>query len=92
MIIEFHNDLLRILKKLSKKDLTLYLQILNKIDEIKNASNINNYKNLKIPLYKFKRVYITTRFVLIFEYIKSEDLIIFRYFDHRKNIYKKNYG
>ena len=91
MNYEIHSELDVIIKKLSKKDKSLALILLNKIDEIKNSKFINHYKNLKKPLQKYKRVHITKRFVLIFTYISSEDLLLFRYFGHRDDVYKKKF-
>ena len=91
MNVVYHKDLLKILKKLFKKDNSLYLQIISKLKEIQNSKDINHYKNLKKPLQNFKRVHISDKFVLIFKYIKTEDLLIFRYFEHRDKVYKKNY-
>jgi mRNA-degrading endonuclease RelE of RelBE toxin-antitoxin system len=91
MDFEFHKELLKDLIKLSKKDFVLYNQLLIKIDEIKNNSDIEHYKNLKKPLENFKRVHITQKFFLIFRYLKEEKKILFRYFEHRDFIYKKKY-
>ncbi|MCK9293322.1 MAG: addiction module toxin RelE [archaeon] len=91
MDFEFHKELLKNLIKLSKKDPMLYSQILTKIDEIKNNIEIEHYKNLKNPLQNFKRVHITQKFVLIFRYLKKENKILFRYFEHRDYVYKRNY-
>ena len=78
----------RILEKLSKKDKSLYEQVLNKIEEIINSSNIEHYKNLKYDLSDYKRAHIG-HFVLLFEFNKTENLIEFSDFDHHDNIYKK---
>lgn len=91
MDFEFHKELLKDLIKLSKKDSVLYHQVLTKIDEIKNNSDIEHYKNLRKPLQNFKRVHISERFVLIFRYLKKENKILFRYFEHRDFIYKKKF-
>jgi mRNA-degrading endonuclease RelE of RelBE toxin-antitoxin system len=91
MNFEYHKELLKNLIKLSKKDSVLYYQVLTKIDEIKNNSDIEHYKNLRTPLQNFKRVHITQRFVLIFRYLKKENKVLFRYFEHRDDVYKRNY-
>ena len=91
MDFEFHKELLKDLIKISKRDPVLYTQVLNKVDEIKNSSDIEHYKNLKHPLQNFKRVHITQKFVLIFKYLKKENKVLFRYFEHRDNVYKNNY-
>jgi len=81
-------ELSKIIHKLYKKDLSLYRKLKNKISEIINSKNLNNYKNLKHPLNQFKRVHITQQFVLIFQVDIKTNSILFVYFDHRKNIYK----
>ena len=73
--------------KLSKKDKDLYNQILKKIDEVINSKNIDHYKNLRHNMKNSKRVHIG-HFVLIFQYKKEENLILFDDFDHHDNIYK----
>ena len=73
--------------KLSKKDKDLYNQILKKIDEVINSKNIDHYKNLRHNIKNSKRAHIG-HFVLIFQYKKEENLILFDDFDHHDNIYK----
>jgi YafQ family addiction module toxin component len=86
-----HDELIKIMNKLSSKDPALYNSILNKIDEIVNNEFLDHYKNLKKPLQHFKRVHITEQFVLIFEVDKQNNRIVFRYFEHRDKIYEKTY-
>lgn len=82
------DKLLKLIKKLSKKDKDMYNILFKKINEIVNSENINHYKNLKKPLPDFKRVHIKSSFVLIFQYNESDDKIIFYDLDHHDNIYK----
>ena len=77
----------KILNKLSKEDKNLYNQILKKIDEIIHSENIEHYKNLRYNMKDSKRVHIG-HFVLIFQYKKEENLILFDDFDHHDSIYK----
>jgi mRNA interferase RelE/StbE len=77
----------KILNKLSKKDKNLYEQVLKKIEEIINSYDVGHYKNLRYNLKEFKRVHIGS-FVLVFEFIKSENKISFEDFDHHDKIYK----
>jgi mRNA-degrading endonuclease RelE of RelBE toxin-antitoxin system len=81
-------ELGKIIHKLYKKDLALYKKLKNKINEIISSDNLNNYENLKYPLNRFKRVHIIEQFVLIFQVDTKSNLILFVYFDCRKNIYK----
>jgi YafQ family addiction module toxin component len=85
---EISEHLQRILKKLSKKDKSLYEQLLKKIDEIINSYNVDNYKNLRHGMKDSKRVHVG-HFVLIFQYNKKTNTIFFDDFDHHDNIYKR---
>jgi mRNA interferase RelE/StbE len=76
------------MKKLSKKDKSLYEQLLKKIDEIKKCYEIEHYKNLRYNMKDSKRAHIG-HFVLVFQYNKTTDTIIFDDFDHHDRIYKK---
>ena len=78
----------RILLKLSKKDKKLYEQILQKIDEIINSSDIEHYKNLRYDMKDKKRVHIG-HFVLVFNLKKQENIIYFIDFDQHDKVYKK---
>ena len=81
------NNLEKILNKLSKKDKNLYNQILKKIDEVIHSKDIEHYKNLRYNMKDSKRVHIG-HFILVFQYKKDKNLIIFDDFDHHDNIYK----
>lgn len=78
----------RILAKLQKKDKQLYENLLNKMNEILNNSDIEHYKNLRYDLKEFKRAHIG-HFVLVFKFDKLNNVILFSDFDHHDNIYKK---
>lgn len=78
----------KILNKLSKKDKSLYEQVLKKIEEVINCYDVEHYKNLRYDMKDKKRVHIG-HFVLVFKFIKSENKIKFLDFDHHDNIYKK---
>ena len=80
-------NLEKILNKLSKKDKNIYNQILKKIDEVIHSQNVEHYKNLRHNMKDSKRVHIG-HFILIFQYKKEKNLIIFDDFDHHDNIYK----
>ena len=81
------NKLKALMKKLFKKDRSLYNAIMNKIEEILTCKEVNHYKNLSKPLQNFKRVRIKRSFVLTFKYIESEDKVIFYKFGHHDDIY-----
>ena len=81
-------NLQRILNKLFRKDKSRYEQVMNKIEEIINSSDVEHYKNLRYNLSDKKRVQIG-HFVLVFSHNKSENKIKFLDFDHHDVIYKK---
>lgn len=85
---EIKPNLKKILEKLSKKDNTLYEQVLKKIDEIIKSDSIEHYKNLRHDMKESKRVHIG-HFVLVFNFYKARNLVSFEDFDHHDNIYKK---
>jgi len=78
----------KVMRKLSKKDKSLYEQLLKKIDEIINCYDVGHYKNLRYNMRDSKSVHIG-HFVLVFQYNKSTDTINFDDFDHHDIIYKK---
>ncbi len=77
-----------VMRKLSKKDKSIYEQILKKIDEIKKCYDVEHYKNLRYNLKDSKRVHIG-HFVLVFQYDKITDTLNFDDFDHHDVIYRK---
>jgi len=77
----------KIMQKLSKKDKSIYEQLIKKMDEIVNNLDIEHYKNLRYDMKDSKRVHVGS-FVLIFQYDKKNDMINFDYFDHHDKIYK----
>ena len=85
---EYSEELKDILKKLYRKDKNLYEQVLKKIDEILNSSDVEHYKNLRYNMKDSKRVHVG-HFVLIFQYDKVRNHIKFDDFDHHDNIYVK---
>ncbi len=85
---EISENLENILKKLAKKDKNLHEQIIKKINEILNSSDIEHYKNLRYNMKDSKRVHIG-HFVLIFQFNKTTNNILFDDFDHHDNVYKR---
>ena len=79
------------LRKLLRKDKKKVNIVNKKIKQIVNGDtdSINSFKNLKYELKDFKRVKINKHFVLIFKFVKEENMIFFEDFDHHDNIYKK---
>ena len=83
---EIKPNLQKILNKLSKKDKSLYEQVIKKIEEVINSYNIEHYKNLRYNMKDSKRVHIG-HFVLVFNFDKNKNLISFEDFDHHDVIY-----
>lgn len=77
-----------VMNKLSRKDIVLYNQLLKKIEEIVNCSDIDHYKNLRYDMKDSKRVHVG-HFVLVFQYNKQTDTIYLDDFDHHSNIYNR---
>jgi mRNA-degrading endonuclease RelE of RelBE toxin-antitoxin system len=84
---EIKPNLLRILKKLHKKDKLSYERVMKKIDEVVN-SDIEHYKNLRYDMKDQKRVHIG-HFVLVFSYDPAKDLISLEDYNHHDKIYKR---
>jgi len=85
---EIKPELERILKKLFKKDKSIYEQVMKKIDEVVDSYDVEHYKNLRYNMKDSKRAHIG-HFVLVFSYDKKLDFVSFEYFDHHDNIYKR---
>jgi YafQ family addiction module toxin component len=89
---DFTDSLEEILKKIYKKDKTMYESILKKIDEIvsRDLTTIDFYKNLWSDLKEYKRVHIMKSFVLLFKVYKKKNFLLFVRLDHHDNIYNKD--
>jgi len=85
---EVSEELERKLKKLSKKDKALYQQVLKKIEEVTNSEDVEHYKNLRYNMKDSKRSQIG-HFILVFQFDKRSNTIMFDDFDHHDNIYRK---
>ena len=85
---EVSDNLKDILRKLFRKNKSLYEQLMKKIEEIKNAYDVNHYKNLKYNMKDSKEVHIG-HFVLVFQYNQTTDTILFDDFAHHDDIFKK---
>jgi len=76
-----------VMRKLSRKDKSLYEQLIKKIDEIKRSYDVEHYKNLRYNMKDSKRAHIG-HFVLVFRYDKPKDTINFDDFDHHDKVYR----
>jgi len=77
-----------IMLKLSKKDKSLYKQLLKKIEEIIKSYSVEHYKNLRYNMKDSKRAHVG-HFVLVFQFDKRNNEIKFDDWDHHDNIYKR---
>lgn len=84
---EIKLNLQKTLNKLFKKDKVTYEQVLKKIEEVIDSSDVEHYKNLKYDLKEFKRVHVGS-FVLVFKIDKNKNLVSFEDFEHHNKIYK----
>ncbi len=76
-----------VLRKLLRRDRVLYECVLGKMEEVLSSSDVGHYKNLRSPLQHLKRVHVGC-FVLVFEYVVADDLVVYVDFDHHDNIYR----
>lgn len=86
---ERSEKLIKILKKLFKKDKVRYEATLKKIEEVVNRKDTNHYKNLSYDMKDFKRVHIDSHFVLIFKVDEKNEMIKFEDFQHHDTIYRR---
>lgn len=86
---ERSDKLIKVLKKLFKKDKGRYEATLNKINEVINSKDPDHYKNLSHDMKQFKRVHIDRHFVLTFKVDKSNKLIRFEDLQHHDVIYRR---
>ncbi len=84
---EIKPHLKKVIEKLSKKDKSMYWQVLRKIDEIIKSDSIDHYKNLRHDMKDSKRVHIG-HFVLVFSFNKAQNLVSFEDYEHHDSIYK----
>jgi YafQ family addiction module toxin component len=84
------DELKLVLRKLSKKDPKKSMIINKKIREIISCNEvaISHYKDLKNELAGYKRVHISSRFVLFFKVFLKEKHIIFLKFKHHDDAYR----
>jgi len=77
--------------KIAKKDKIFALNFKKKITEVisNNLNTIDRYKNLKSLLNEYKRIHITSEFMLLFIVGKTNKHIVFMDVTHWDNAYKK---
>ena len=76
----------KIFYTLSKKNPKQLEIISKKLEEI--TKDPHRFKNLRIPLNKWKRVHIDKHFVLTFSIDEKTKTVILEDYDHHDNIYK----
>lgn len=85
---EISEKLQEIMRKLSKKDRSLYDRLVKKINEVVNSYDIEHYKNLRHDMKDSKRVKIG-HFVLVFQFNREKKRVRFDDLDHHDKIYRK---
>lgn len=80
-------DLKARLKKISKKNRSLYDAVLNKIEEI--LDNPNRFKPLRYDLKGLKRVHLEKSFVLVFEVDEANMAVKLLDLQHHDEIYRR---
>lgn len=73
------------IEKLNNSELKI---LVKKVEEIRNAKDINHYKNLRGDLKKFKRAHINNCYVILF--FGTDNSVYFIDYSHHDNIYKVN--
>ncbi len=86
---ERSDKLIKILKKLFKKDKVRYEATMKKIQEVIRSENPQRYKNLSYDLSDFKGVHIDSHFVLIFKINEKGRLIRFEDLQHHDTAYER---
>jgi YafQ family addiction module toxin component len=86
---ERSDKLIKILKKLFKKDKIRYEATIKKIQEVISSEDPNRYKNLSYDLSDFKGIHIDTHFILIFKVDNSAKLIKFEDLKHHDDAYQR---
>nr|MCK4929659.1 hypothetical protein [Nanoarchaeota archaeon] len=76
----------RIFNKLSKKNPKQLEIIYKKLTEV--VKNPHRYKNLRVPLNKWKRVHINKHFVLAFSIDEKSKTVILEDYERHDKIYK----
>ncbi len=84
---EYSDNLLKIMKKLSKKDPVQFKALCKKRDEI--LQNPLHYKNLRYNLSDKRRVHVYSSFVLVYSVDNKKKTVRFLDYDHHDIIYKK---
>ena len=90
---DFSDRLKHKLSKIGKKDRILALNIKKKIKEIisHNLNSIDTYKNLKSPMNEYKRIHLTSEYILLFIVDKENKHIVFMDVTHWDNAYRNKY-
>ena len=85
--LQIGEDLKASLKKLFKKNRTLYDAVLNKAEEI--LDNPQRYKPLRYDLKGLRRVHLEKSFVLVFEVDEKNKVVKLVDLRHHEEIYRR---
>lgn len=83
--LEIEDNVIKVFKKLSKKNPQQLEAINKKIEQIRN--NPKQFKPLKWPMINIRRVHIGS-FVLVYEIYEKENLVKLLDYEHHDKIYK----
>ncbi|MBN2142783.1 addiction module toxin RelE [Candidatus Woesearchaeota archaeon] len=81
--------LVRILKKLYKRDKRRYEATISKIEEVMKSAEPGRYKHLSYELKDFKRVHIDSHFILTFKIYENSKTISFMDLQHHDTAYRR---
>jgi YafQ family addiction module toxin component len=84
---DYSDELVKILKKLKKKNPKPYEILCKKRDEV--LEHPQRYKNLRYDLTGKKRVHIDKHFVLVFSIDEENRVVKFLDYDHHDSIYRR---
>jgi mRNA-degrading endonuclease RelE of RelBE toxin-antitoxin system len=82
------DELRKKLEVLSRKDKVLAQTFKKKLLEVvsRDEQTINSYKNLRSPLNEYKRIHLTSNYILLF--VVEKNHIIFVDIAHRDKVYE----
>ncbi len=88
---ELSDEVMIIIRKLTKKDKKRVETLNKKIKEIINNTpeSIDRYHNCSYDLKNYKHVHIDKSFVLFFEVDKNNNIILFAKLGHHDDFFKK---
>jgi len=84
----YSDHLVKIMKKLKKRDPIQFQALCNKRDQI--LENPLHFKNLQYDLSDKRRVHVYSSFVLVYSVDIADRVVHFLDYDHHDNVYEKD--